>query len=207
LGLDGCLPIGLMGGTFDPIHLAHLVMAEAAHEQFGLWKVIFVPAGLPPHKQGKNITSAEHRYNMVALATAANPRFEVSRIELEREGPSYTVDTVEEMRRRLSPETEIHFITGADAILEVETWREPERLFGACRFVAAPRSSYPRQAAGVGLRRLEQRYGQAILEVESPVLDISSSNLRRRVAAGRSIKYLVPEAVEAYIQKHGLYRP
>lgn len=199
--------VGLMGGTFDPVHLAHLVMAEAALQQHGLDKVIFVPTGLPPHKQGKPITPAEHRYNLVALATATNPRFEVSRIELERGGLSYTVDTVEEMRRRLPPGAGIFFITGTDAILQVESWHRPERLFELCRFIAAQRPGYPRQLAHDGLRRLEQRYGQTIFEVDSPVLDISSSDLRRRTADGRSIKYLVPEAVEAYIQKHGLYRP
>lgn len=196
-----------MGGTFDPIHIAHLVTAEAALEQFGLDKVIFVPAGLPPHKLDHVITPAEHRYNMVALATASNKRFEVSRIEIERPGPSYSVDTVEEMRRRQPENTKLYFITGVDAILDIETWHRPERLFQLCHFIAAQRPGYSQQAAPEIMWRLGQRYGCQILLVDAPAIAISSSDLRRRASDGRSIKYLVPEAVEDYIQKHGLYRP
>ncbi len=200
------LRVGLMGGTFDPIHLAHLACAEAALEQLDLSRVIFIPTRVPPHKQGKTITPTEHRYNLVTLATASNPRFEVSRVEMEREGPSYTVDTLEEMKRRLPPGTELFFITGTDAILEVGTWHDPERLFDLCRFVAVPRPGYPRQGAADELIALERCFGHKIAVVSCPALDISSSDLRSRVAGGRPIKYLVPEAVEAYIQKHGLYR-
>jgi len=199
--------VGLMGGTFDPIHVAHLVCAEAAMEQHGLAKVVFIPTNVPPHKQGKPITPAENRFDFVTLATASNPRFEVSRIELEREGPSYTVDTLEEMKRRFPPGTEFFFITGTDAILEIESWHNPDRLFDLCQFVAAPRPGYSRQAAAEELGRLERRFGRRILLVDCAALDISSSDLRRRAAARRSMKYLVPEPVEAYIQKHELYRP
>ncbi len=195
-----------MGGTFDPVHLAHLITAEAALEQYRLDKVVFIPAGLPPHKQDHLITAAEHRYNLVTLAIASNPRFEASRVEIDREGPSYTVDTVEEMRRRLPRGAEIFFITGADAVLQVETWRSPGRLFELCQFIAAPRPGYPRPGVRNGLNRLERIFGHDILEVDIPALDISSSDLRQRVAEGRSIRYLVPEAVRAYIQEHGLYR-
>lgn len=198
--------VGLMGGTFDPIHLAHLVCAEAALEQLTLDRVIFIPTGLPPHKQGKPITPAEHRYNLVVLATASNSRFEVSRLEMERQGLSYTVDTLEVMRELLGPGVEIYFITGTDALVEVETWHDPERLFDLCRFAAAPRPGYPRQEAAAELARIQARYGHPIATIECPALDISSSDLRRRAAAGRSLKYLVPDAVEAYIQKHELYR-
>ncbi|MEW6032302.1 MAG: nicotinate-nucleotide adenylyltransferase [Bacillota bacterium] len=198
--------VGLMGGTFDPIHLAHLVTAEAALEQYQLDKVIFIPTGLPPHKQDHPVTDAEHRFNMVTLAAAGNERFEVSRIEIEREGPSFTVDTLEEMARRLPPGSRLYFITGADAILGIESWREPDRLFRLCRFIAALRPGIPVERAREGLRRLEERYSSRILEVEAPALDISSSDIRRRVTASRSIRYLVPDAVEAYIRKHGLYR-
>lgn len=201
------LRVGLMGGTFDPIHVAHLVCAEAALEQLALDKVVFIPANVPPHKQQKKITPAEDRYNLVVLATASNPRFEVSRIELDRPGPSYTLDTLEEMRRRSAPGTELFFITGTDAILGVESWHNPDRLFQLARFAAAPRPGVPRETVEEELRRLEKRFGQRIVIVECPALDISSSDLRRRAASGRPIKYLVPEAVEAYILKHGLYRP
>jgi len=201
------LRVGLMGGTFDPIHVAHLVCAEAALEQLALDKVVFIPANVPPHKQQKKITPAEDRYNLVVLATASNPRFEVSRIELDRPGPSYTLDTLEEMRRRSAPGTELFFITGTDAIVGVESWHNPDRLFQLARFAAAPRPVVPRETVEEELRRLEKRFGQRIVIVECPALDISSSDLRRRAASGRPIKYLVPEAVEAYILKHGLYRP
>jgi len=200
------LKVGLMGGTFDPIHLAHLVTAEAALEQYRLERVIFVPTGFPPHKKDQRVTQAEHRHSLVVLATASHPRFEVSRVEIDRPGPSYTADTLEEMRRRLPQGTEIYFITGADAIIDVGTWREPERLFELCRFIAAPRPGWSQETAQAGLRRLEERFGCEILEIQSRTMDISSSEIRRRVAAGQSIRYLVPEVVEAYIQKHGLYR-
>jgi len=196
-----------MGGTFDPIHLAHLVTAEAAVEQFGLDRVIFIPTGSPPHKQGHPVTPAEHRYNMVVLATRSNPRFEVSRVELERDGPSYTVDTLAEMKRRLPPGTRLFFITGADAIIEIETWRDPERLFSLCQFIAAHRPGFPVHFIQEGLRQLEERFGCRILEVDAPALEVSSTDIRRRVRESRSIRYLVPEAVEDYIRGNGLYLP
>jgi len=207
LAAAGTLRIGLMGGTFDPIHVAHLVAAEAALEQHRLDRVVFIPTGQPPHKPTDRLTPAEHRYQMVALATASNPRFEVSRVELERPGLSYTVDTLDRLRLLYPPGTDFFFITGTDAILSVETWREPERLFSLCRFIAAGRPGFSRRETESELRRLEEKFGATILEVECPALAVSSSDLRRRVAEGRSIRYLVPELVEAYIQKHGLYRP
>jgi len=196
-----------MGGTFDPIHLAHLVTAQAALEQFGLDRVVFVPAGRPPHKLDHAISPAEDRYNMVVLATQTNPSFEVSRVEIDREGPSFTVDTVEELRGRVPDDTTLYFITGTDAILGLDTWREPGRLVTLCQFVAAPRPGYPGRGAKDGLGRLEATYGCRFLDVDVPALDISSSDLRRRVSEGRTIKYLVPEPVEDYILSHGLYRP
>ncbi len=201
------LSLGLMGGTFDPIHLAHLVTAEAALEQFGLDKVIFVPTGFPPHKQGQVVTPAEHRYQMVVLATESNPRFEVSRTEIDRKGLSFTVDTVTEVKESLPPGSHLYFITGADAILDIENWREPDRLLEKCTFIAAPRPGYPDPLARQGLERIEARYGCRILTVDAPRLDISSRDIRHRVRDFRTIRYLVPQAVEAYIEAYGLYRP
>lgn len=197
--------VGLMGGTFDPIHLAHLVTAEAALEQLGLERVIFIPAGLPPHKLDREITPAELRYEMVKLAVASNDRFEVSRIELERAGPSYSVDTVEAMRR-LMPGAKLYFITGTDAILGLDTWQDPQRLLRLCQFVAARRPGFDEPGIGEAFGAIEERYGCRILRIEAPGIDVSSSDLRRRVRQGRSLKYLVPDAVADYIQKHGLYR-
>lgn len=197
--------IALMGGTFDPIHLGHLVTAEAAVEQFGLDQVLFVPALQPPHKQGYPVTPAEHRLAMVQLATRSNPRFAVSSVELDRQGPSYTVDTLAEMRESLPYGTRLYFITGADAVINVETWREPERLFRLCHFIAAHRPGFPTNAIREGLRGLEHRYNTRILEVDAPAFEVSSTDIRQRVRDGRTIKYLVPGPVEEYICVNGLY--
>ncbi len=197
------LRIGIMGGTFDPIHYGHLVTAEAARERFGLKKVIFVPSGQPPHKKPEAVSPFWHRYLMVVLATYSNPYFEVSAVEYERGGPSYTVDTVREFRRLYGPDAELFFVTGADAILEILTWKAPEELLSLCRFIAATRPGYD-------LRQLHQVLGEfylgAVSLLEIPMLSISSSEIRERVRRGFSIKYLVPEPVEAYIYQKGLYR-
>jgi nicotinate-nucleotide adenylyltransferase len=197
--------IGIMGGTFDPIHLGHLVTAETARQAFHLRKVIFVPAGRPPHKQGQPITAAEHRFMMTVLATVSHPHFEVDRVEVDREGPSYSVDTVAFFREQYRG-SNLYFITGADAVLEICSWHNCHRLLSMCRVVAATRPGYDL----AGLSRLADVVGEElfrrIVPLEVPALAISSSDLRRQVAEGKSIRYLVPRAVEQYIQKHGLYR-
>ena len=134
--------IGIMGGTFDPIHYGHLVTAEQAHYQFNLDKVVFVPSGLPPHKVGKHITSPGHRHMMTVLATTSNPHFEVSSIEVDRVGPSYTIDTVRAFRDRYGDEAGLYFITGADAILEMLEWKDSDTLLELCEFIAATRPGY-----------------------------------------------------------------
>lgn len=201
----GLQRIGLMGGTFDPIHYGHLVTAEAARCEFSLDKVIFIPSGHPPHKKDYQVTAAEHRYRMTVLATASNPFFEVSRIEIERAGMSYTIDTVTEFRQLLGPEPELYFITGADAILEILHWKDVDELLKKCRFIAATRPGFP-------LEKLEDLKPQLPLEswdrihiIEVPALAISSTDIRRRVRARKTIKYLLPEAVEEYIRQEGLY--
>jgi nicotinate-nucleotide adenylyltransferase len=194
--------LGLMGGTFDPIHHGHLAAAEECREALGLEHVVFVPNRQPPHKKSYPVTDAEHRYNMCVLATASNAYFSVSRVELSRPGPSYTVDTLRTFRAALGEEVELFFITGADAVLEILSWRAPDAILQECWLVAVHRP-------GFDLRRLEGVLGAEraarIITVAMPGLDISSTELRRRVAAGRSIKYLTPEPVEAYIHKLGLY--
>lgn len=192
-----------MGGTFDPIHLGHLVVAEEARTRFELERVIFVPNRQPPHKKDYAVTDPEHRYAMCLLATASNPYFEVSREEIERPGPSYTIDTIRAFRARLGRNVELYFITGADAVLEIMTWREPQAILAEARVVAVHRP-------GFDLERLTavMEKGQAakILTMPMPGLEISSTDLRRRVAEGRSIRYLTPDAVANYIGKMGLYR-
>ncbi|HXF58035.1 MAG TPA: nicotinate-nucleotide adenylyltransferase [Actinomycetota bacterium] len=194
--------LGVMGGTFDPIHQGHLVTAEEARIEFDLDHVVFVPTGQPWMKTHRKVTPAEHRYLMVVIATASNPYFSVSRIEIDREGPTYTVDTLEELRRQSGPDTELFFITGADAILEIFRWKDPEEVLARAHFIAATRPGYD-------LARFEREAPTShpnVSVLDVPALAISSTDVRRRVAEGRSIRYLVPEGVRAYIEKFGLYR-
>nr|WP_297199074.1 nicotinate-nucleotide adenylyltransferase [Thermanaeromonas sp.] len=198
--------VGLMGGTFDPIHYGHLVTAEVARCEFNLDKVIFIPSGHPPHKKDYEVTAAEHRYQMTVLATASNPYFEVSRIEIDRPGLSYTVDTVKEYRRLWGPEPEIYFITGADAILEILHWKDVDILLDTCCFIAATRPGFPLARLEEVKPCLPQGAEGRIYLLEVPALAISSTDIRRRVREGKSIKYLLPEPVEEYIREQGLYR-
>jgi len=194
--------VGLMGGTFDPVHYGHLCAAEEVREECGLEVVYFIPCNLPPHKESRGLTPAEHRFNMVQLATASNPGFAASRVEIERGGLSYTIDTVEEFRKRLGEGTEIYFITGADAIRELGTWKEPERLVELCRLVAVTRPGFRLD----DLRAvLPAKLSKAIEPLDVGCLNISSTEIRRRVAEGRSIRYLTPPEVALYIANHGLY--
>lgn len=196
--------IGVMGGTFDPIHIGHLAIGEEAREALALDVVLFVPAGTPPHKPAASVTAVEHRVAMVVLAIAGNPAFELSRVEIERPGPSYTVDTVEDLARR-HPDADLHLILSAETFAELPSWHEPARLFEAARIAVVPREGYPAPdpawlAAAFPGRESRVSY------LEGPRLGLSSTTLRDRVAAGRSVRYLVPEAVEGYIREHGLYR-
>lgn len=196
--------IGLLGGTFDPIHYGHLVAAEEARAVLGLERVLFAPAGVPPHKLGRSITSVADRVEMVKLAIASNPYFELSSVDLQRQGPSYSVDTLAVLRQQLGPEVEVWFIIGLDSLADILTWREPARLVQLARIVAVTRPGY----AAFDLARLEPQIPGAkerIIVLSIPEMDISSSNLRRRVFEGRPIKYQLPEAVEAYVYAHGLY--
>jgi nicotinate-nucleotide adenylyltransferase len=193
-----------MGGTFDPVHFGHLVTAEEALVQFNLDRVVFMPTGRPARKSHLAVTSPEHRYLMSVLATASNPDFEVSRLEIDRPGDSFTVDTMAAMRETHGPSADLFFITGADAVREILTWKDAERFSGLCTFIAATRPGFePDLMAGAGddppagLPRVEY--------MEVPALAISSSDIRARVRAGRPIRYLLPESVVAYIAKNGLY--
>ncbi|HHV78013.1 MAG TPA: nicotinate-nucleotide adenylyltransferase [Firmicutes bacterium] len=203
LGNERC--IGVMGGTFDPIHCGHLVAAEQVMEGFRLDRVIFVPSGFPPHKRGRQVTDAEHRYNMVLLATLDHPRFEASRVEIDRGGLSYTAETILEFRQALSPDARIYFITGADAILDVDSWFRVDDLFRTCEFIAVTRPGYDLS----GLRELEVRLGPEYFAKIHPYtvsgVAISSSEIRSRLGQGKSVKYLVPDVVLQYIRKYGLY--
>ncbi|HSW09417.1 MAG TPA: nicotinate-nucleotide adenylyltransferase [Bacillota bacterium] len=202
--LDPCR-LGIMGGTFDPIHLGHLVAAEAAREQFDLEQVLFVPARLPPHKQDREITPAEQRHAMVLLATANHPRFVASRVELDRPGPSYTVDTLR-FFRATHPRARLYFITGADALMELDTWKDPEELLRLCHMIVVSRPGCDRERLREKAADLQRRMSCHIEELAAPALAISSRDLRQRVAEGKSLRYLVPREVRDYILKHRLYR-
>ncbi len=194
------LKIGIMGGTFDPIHYGHLVTAEIARAKFNLDTVIFVPAGRPPHKEIEAKYS-EHRYMMTFLATVTNPYFQISRLELEREGLSYTYDTLCRFKEEYGADCQLHFITGADAIRQIFTWNNAEQLFGLCNFIAATRPGY--QLAE--LADWPPNFKDKIKLMQVPALSISSTDIRRRIKNGQPIKYLLPESVENYIRKQGLY--
>ncbi|KKM11189.1 nicotinate-nucleotide adenylyltransferase [Clostridiales bacterium PH28_bin88] len=193
-----------MGGTFDPIHYGHLVAAEAARDQFRLDRVVFVPSGVPPHKKAYPVTEPRHRYLMTVLAVASNPFFEVSRVEIDRPGFSYAVDTVAEFRRVYGTGNQLYFITGADAILEILTWKKVDKLMGLCEFIAATRPGYHLQLDAT-LEKFPPEARGRIHFMEVPALAISSTDIRRRVREGRPVKYLLPETVEQYILKNKLY--
>ncbi|MDA8334518.1 MAG: nicotinate-nucleotide adenylyltransferase [Peptococcaceae bacterium] len=197
--------IGIMGGTFDPIHYGHLVTAEGARSDFGLDTVVFVPAARPPHKEPRRILAAEHRLTMTTLAVDTNPYFSVSAMEVERRGPSYTIDTVREMQL-CYPGREIYFITGADAVLEILTWKNVGELMEMCYFIAATRPGYQLENLQVKLASLPPGRLARIHSLVVPALAISSTDIRQRVREGRPIKYLLPEVVEDHIHREGLYR-
>jgi nicotinate-nucleotide adenylyltransferase len=255
--------IGILGGTFNPIHCGHLIIAETVRESHGLEKVLLIPSGQPPHKPDREVLDPERRYEMVRRAAATNPLFEASRIEIDTEGVTYSVNTLQTLKRLYGNETTFYFIIGADVIPELTTWRDFQTVFGLCEFIAVRRPGYggipaevceaavkregledakelegpkgsehaerlevPEHArkpevsgaltAGVTgataetaeetVERLKKDYGVKIHLLDAPLVDISSSNIRERCRQGRSIKYLVPDAVEEYIETEGLYR-
>ncbi len=196
--------VGVIGGTFDPIHIAHLVIAEEARVRLNLDRVVFVPAATPPHKVDNDISSVEHRLAMVELAIATNPYFFLSRVDIERSGPCYTIDTIKLLRDEWGPGVEIYFIMGQDSLVDILTWHEPQRLIRLCRLVVLSRPGY--KADLEELEALLPGITSHTHILNSPELDISSSDIRQRVREGLPIKYQVPEAVEEYIYAHGLYR-
>ena len=194
--------IGIMGGTFDPIHYGHLLVAEEARWRLRLERVLFIPVGQPAHKKNYDVSPAERRHAMALLATNSNPHFECSRIEVDRPGPSYSVDTLEELRSIHGDKVEFDFITGADEILDILTWRHPDRLLSMCRLIAVTRPGYD---LGDLAKRLPAGFLERIETLELPGVNISSTEIRSRVRKGLPIAYMVPECVERYIRKHELY--
>lgn len=194
--------LGIMGGTFDPIHIGHLVTAEEARQQFSLDEILFMPTGTPPHKT-RQVASAELRHLMVSIATATHPHFWVSRYEMDVPGVDYTVDTLTHISRRLSASTEVFFITGADAVLDILTWKQPERVLELAAVIAATRPGYDLGRLSGVLAGLER--GERVHVMEIPALAVSSSMIRARLRQGRGCRYLVPEGVGEMIEKSGVY--
>ncbi|GAB4566730.1 MAG: nicotinate-nucleotide adenylyltransferase [Anaerolineae bacterium] len=196
--------IGILGGTFDPPHIGHLILAEEAWFQLRLDRVLLVPAGDPPHKRGLPLSPAEHRVKMVELAIADNPHFELSRVDVDRPGPHYTVDMVHLLREQFPPSTELFFLMGLDSLADLPRWHRAEELVAICRLVALSRPDVHLdwaylEAALPGIR-------QRVVLLDMPELEIASHIIQERVRQGRPIRYQVLPAVEAYIREHGLYK-
>jgi nicotinate-nucleotide adenylyltransferase len=191
--------VGVMGGTFDPIHHGHLVAASEVQAWFDLDEVVFVPTGAPWQKADRDVSPAEHRYLMTVVATAANPRFRVSRVDIDRDGPTYTIDTLRDLRAQM-PDAELYFITGADALAEIFTWRDAGELFELAQFVGCTRPGYEMDKS-----TLDAIPSDRVTMVEIPALAISSTDCRERKRRGEPVWYLVPDGVVQYISKHHLY--
>ncbi len=189
--------IGVMGGTFDPIHHGHLVAASEVGHVFALDEVIFVPTGQPYQKDSRQVSSAEDRYLMTVIATASNPRFSVSRVDIDRPGETYTIDTLRDLRAERGPDVELFFITGADALARMISWRDADELFRLAHFVGCTRPGHRLSLTGLPADRVSL--------IEIPALAISSTGCRERVREGEPIWYLVPDGIVQYISKRGLY--
>ena len=204
--------VGVLGGTFDPIHIAHLAVAEEAREALGLEKILFIPAAMPPHKVDRPVSEPHHRLAMVELAIADNPAFEASRVELDRSGPSYTVDTLERLAATAAaadprPDGErrdLVLIMSAEAFRDLRSWRRPERILELARLAIVPRDGFP-DASRAFLAEHFPGFEDRASFLRGPRLRLSASELRDRASNGRSLRYLVPDAVAAYIGDHGLY--
>jgi nicotinate-nucleotide adenylyltransferase len=201
---NGVLRVGILGGSFDPPHIGHLILAEEARDQLGLDKVLFAPAGQQPLKQGQKVTAAEDRVRMTELAIADNGSFEVSRGDVDRPGPHYTVDLIAIIAAQLPRDAEIFFLMGFDSLRDLPKWRDPDKLIRIARLVALTRPDVPidwdaLEAALPGVR-------ERVRLLDMPELEIASRDLRERVRTGRSIRYMVTDAVGAYIEEQGLYR-
>ena len=198
--------IGIMGGTFDPIHIGHLFIAEETLERLGLDKILFIPAGVSPHKLNNNTTDPQHRFIMTAIAVNSNENFYLSSIEIDRKGPSYTIDTMKTIKELLPPNIELYFITGGDTFIDLETWKDYEMLLEQINFVVFTRAGFDNELLDRKIKLFKDKYNGKISKISIPLLEVSSTDIRERVRQNRTIKYLIPEAVEDYIKKHKLYQ-
>jgi len=196
---------GIFGGTFNPIHNGHLIIAESVREQFGLDRILFMPSGQPPHKRDSEVIDPERRFEMVKLAVQSNPDFEASRMEIDRAGFTYTVNTLQKLRAEYGSETGLYFIIGADVVPELITWKDFRQVFELCEFIAVLRPGFDKEAFSREIGRISGDFGAVIHTVDARLIDISSTDIRERCSRGESIRYLVPDAVREYINKEGLY--
>ncbi len=194
--------LGIMGGTFNPIHYAHLLSSNYVLEKYNLDKVVFIPTGEPPHKKDINIASAMHRYNMVKLAIEDNPNFFISDIEINRDETTYTIDTLREIKAICNQDVEIYFITGTDTINQVYSWKQPDAIFDLCKFIVTTRPNY---ILDEHTESLIKNYKDKIYFCETPMLEISSTNIRKRIEQEKTVTYLLPKRVEEYIYNNNLY--
>ncbi len=197
--------IAVLGGTFDPIHNGHLLVAGVVKERLAPAEIVFMPAGQPWLKSERSISPVEDRVEMVRRAIAGNPAYSLSDVETARSGPTYTVDTIRELKARISPQDELYFILGWDNLLDLPRWHEPQELISLCKLVAVPRIGY-RVPDNATLEKLLPGLSERVILLDKPEIDISASVIRERVGLGLSLNYLVPAAVEAYIKEKGLYK-
>ncbi|MCL2360936.1 MAG: nicotinate-nucleotide adenylyltransferase [Defluviitaleaceae bacterium] len=204
--LDRCHSLAVLGGTFDPIHLGHVAIAEAVYEQFKPQRILFMPCGQPAHKYSQRVSSAKHRLHMAALAACEHPAFDVSGLEIGRPGLTFTIDTARALKAVCPAGAEISFIIGADAFLDILNWKDTKELIATCKFIIAPRPGYDSEKAQAQIEELTKTHNGSFHWLEGPLLDISSTNIRERLKTGKSVQGLVPKWVEDYAHWHGLYR-
>ena len=201
---DSTKKVGIMGGTFDPIHNGHLVIAQAALDTMNLDEVLFIPSGTPYLKDLTTVLSKKKRVSMTGLAIEDNPKFALSTIEIDREGNSYSYETLEELKKQ-NPDVEYYFILGADSLLYLEKWKNPDRLMASCTLLTAVRDDCDEVKIQDAIKYLQDQYNAKIVLLPTPRLDISSTMIRKRVQEGKSIRYMVPDSVIDFIQKHDIY--
>lgn len=198
--------LGIFGGTFDPIHMGHLLVAEMARQECDLDKVLFIPAANPPHKSDKHVSPPNYRFEMTELAIKSNPYFQISDIELKRQGKSYTIDTLKYLRKIYSEECEFWMIVGGDSFRELDTWRNAKELIKLCNFAVYMRPHVSIDTCKIQAEKIHGQANSRVLFVEAPMIDISSTDIRDRVAQGKSIRYMVPDAVRKYIIEKRLFK-
>lgn len=197
--------VGIMGGTFNPIHLGHLIIAEAAYEAYNLDEVLFVPSGVSYMKDQSEILDAKKRVHMTGLAIEDNPHFALSTIEIDRDGNSYSCETLETLRKQ-NPNTEYYFLVGSDTLFALETWKHPEILLPSCTILVAVRDGVPMEKMQEHAKYLEEKFGGSIKLLTTPNIEISATNIRNRLAKGHNVKYFVPDSVLDFINKYDLYK-